>query len=37
VHTGVHYPADVVTGSLIGVAVAQLTGHRLERRFTRPA
>jgi membrane-associated phospholipid phosphatase len=37
VHTGVHYPADVVTGSLVGVAVAQLTGHRLERRFTRPA
>jgi len=37
VHTGVHYPADVVTGSLIGVAVAQLTGHRLERRFTRPS
>jgi len=26
-----------VTGSLIGVAVAQLTGHRLERRFTRPS
>ena len=37
VHTGVHYPADVVTGSLVGVAVAQLTGHRLERRFTRPS
>jgi undecaprenyl-diphosphatase len=37
VHTGVHYPADVVTGSLIGVAVAQLTGHRLERRFRRSA
>jgi hypothetical protein len=26
-----------VTGSLVGVAVAQLTGHRLERRFTRPS
>ncbi len=36
VHTGVHYPADVVTGSLLGVAVAQLTGHQLDRRFSRP-
>jgi undecaprenyl-diphosphatase len=27
VHTGVHYPADVVVGSLVGVAV----GHTLAR------
>jgi membrane-associated phospholipid phosphatase len=25
VHTGVHYPADVLTGALIGTALAQLT------------
>ncbi len=30
VHTGVHYPADVVAGSLLGSAVAQLTTHVLE-------
>lgn len=32
VHTGVHYPGDVVAGSLIGVALAQLTNHTLDRR-----
>jgi membrane-associated phospholipid phosphatase len=32
----VHYPADVVTGSLVGVVVAQLTGQQLDRRFSRP-
>jgi undecaprenyl-diphosphatase len=32
VHTGVHYPADVVAGSLLGSAVAQLTTRALERR-----
>jgi undecaprenyl-diphosphatase len=31
VHTGVHYPADVVIGALIGTAVAQVTTHALER------
>ncbi len=36
VHTGVHYPSDVVTGSLVGVAIAQLTSQQLERRFSRP-
>ena len=36
VHTGVHYPADVVTGSLVGVVVAQLTGQQFDRRFSRP-
>jgi membrane-associated phospholipid phosphatase len=32
VHTGVHYPGDVVVGSLIGAALAQLTTHAIERR-----
>jgi undecaprenyl-diphosphatase len=31
VHTGVHYPADVVTGALIGTAVAQVATHALDR------
>ena len=30
VHTGVHYPGDVVAGALIGTALAQLTTHALE-------
>jgi undecaprenyl-diphosphatase len=32
VHTGVHYPGDVVAGSLIGATLAQLTNHALDRR-----
>jgi membrane-associated phospholipid phosphatase len=32
VHTGVHYPGDVVAGSLMGVTLAQLTIQALERR-----
>jgi undecaprenyl-diphosphatase len=32
VHTGVHYPGDVVAGALIGAALAQATTHALERR-----
>jgi membrane-associated phospholipid phosphatase len=32
VHTGVHYPGDVIAGSLMGVSFAQLTTHALERR-----
>jgi undecaprenyl-diphosphatase len=32
VHTGVHYPGDVVAGALIGTAVAQLTTRALARR-----
>jgi membrane-associated phospholipid phosphatase len=32
VHTGVHYPGDVVTGALIGTALAQVTTQALERR-----
>lgn len=31
VHTGVHYPGDVVAGSLLGGAIAQLTTHAIER------
>jgi len=42
VHTGVHYPADVVAGSVAGTALAQLAvgaveggrGHRLSRTST---
>jgi undecaprenyl-diphosphatase len=32
VHTGVHYPGDVVIGSLIGVALARVTTHARRRR-----
>jgi membrane-associated phospholipid phosphatase len=32
VHTGVHYPGDVIGGSLMGTALAQITTHALERR-----
>ena len=35
VHTGVHFPGDVVAGALIGTALAQLTTHTLERHTTR--
>jgi membrane-associated phospholipid phosphatase len=33
VHTGVHYPGDVVSGSVMGSALAQLTTHALESRL----
>ncbi len=32
VHTGVHYPGDVVAGALIGVTVAEATSVALRRR-----
>ena len=32
VHTGVHYPADVVAGALLGSAVAPFTSLALDRR-----
>ena len=32
VHTGVHYPGDVVSGALAGTVLAQLTTHALDRR-----
>jgi membrane-associated phospholipid phosphatase len=35
VHTGVHFPGDVVAGALIGTALAQLTTHTLDRRAPR--
>jgi membrane-associated phospholipid phosphatase len=31
VHTGVHYPGDVVAGALLGAAIAQATAHALDR------
>jgi undecaprenyl-diphosphatase len=31
VHTGVHYPGDVVAGAVIGTGLAQLTTHTLDR------
>jgi membrane-associated phospholipid phosphatase len=31
VHTGVHYPGDVVAGALMGTVLAQLTAHALGR------
>jgi membrane-associated phospholipid phosphatase len=30
VHTGVHYPGDVIAGALLGAAIAQSTTHFLE-------
>jgi membrane-associated phospholipid phosphatase len=35
VHTGVHYPGDVVAGALIGTGLAQLTTHTLDHRAGR--
>ena len=32
VHTGVHYPGDVVAGALVGTILAQVTTHALDRR-----
>jgi membrane-associated phospholipid phosphatase len=31
VHTGVHYPGDVLVGALIGTTVAQLTTYAVDR------
>ena len=31
VHTGVHYPGDVVVGSMLGTILAQLTTHAIDR------
>jgi undecaprenyl-diphosphatase len=33
VHTGVHYPGDVVAGALMGTMLAQLTARTLHRRM----
>jgi membrane-associated phospholipid phosphatase len=32
VHTGVHYPADVLAGAFLGTTLAQLTSRALDRR-----
>ncbi|MGO9957407.1 MAG: phosphatase PAP2 family protein [Solirubrobacteraceae bacterium] len=32
IHTGVHYPTDVVAGALLGTAIAQITDRALDRR-----
>jgi undecaprenyl-diphosphatase len=32
VHTGVHYPSDVLAGALLGASLSQVTAHLLERR-----
>jgi membrane-associated phospholipid phosphatase len=37
VHTGVHFPADVIVGGLIGSACAQAATHALDRRGSRRA
>ena len=31
VHTGVHYPGDVIAGALLGGAIAQATTHAFDR------
>ena len=36
-HTGVHYPGDVVAGSLLGGALAQVTSVAIDRRTGRAA
>ncbi len=35
VHTGVHYPGDVITGALMGTALAQITTEAIDRRRRR--
>ncbi len=35
VHTGVHYPGDVIAGSLLGVVLAQATANLTDRLLTR--
>jgi membrane-associated phospholipid phosphatase len=35
VHTGVHYPADVLAGAFIGVSAAELAGRLLDTRAGR--
>jgi undecaprenyl-diphosphatase len=36
VHTGVHYPGDVLIGALLGTALAQVTSKALDARFPGP-
>lgn len=37
VHTGVHYPGDVVAGALLGAILADLTVGKLPARLTSPS
>lgn len=34
VHTGVHYPLDVIAGALLGASISQATSRSLEARWT---
>jgi membrane-associated phospholipid phosphatase len=34
VHTGVHYPADVIAGAFLGTTLAQLTARGLDRWYS---
>jgi undecaprenyl-diphosphatase len=36
VHTGVHYPLDVIVGALCGIGFAELTGVYIDRLERRP-
>ena len=36
VHTGVHYPGDVVAGAVSGTVVAQLVTHAIDRKVAGP-
>jgi undecaprenyl-diphosphatase len=33
VHTGVHYPGDVLVGSVMGTVIAQITTRSVRRYF----
>ena len=33
IHTGVHFPGDVIAGALVGVVLAEATAHAVERRL----
>lgn len=35
IHTGVHYPGDVISGALLGTVLAQITAQSLDRRRER--
>ena len=34
VHTGVHFPGDVVAGAILGAVLAELTNHSLDRSLS---
>jgi membrane-associated phospholipid phosphatase len=37
VHTGVHYPGDVVAGALLGAMIADVTADQITRRLSPPS